>query len=285
MNINKLTRMMEKYANSSDIGRIDFVFHNSCIIRHDVIRIHDDRLVVISCKRYGSFDNFETVASIIYEKELLGMDCKFIGIEALSLAGVEKALESYAYTAMTYNDLMKDVLISQMCSDKVWQAYKADDVQILNELNNGNIDFIGPDIIEFGCISSDIDYGIRDEKIVESSLEISSILETLSDYLKDIHNFKELILTAKTTLITNDSFWQELKISKSYIFGEMHLVFARRHCAMPEQYMNGYIVKLSKPNGMGEYLDEAMKDIVLTCEKVSSTPATFTLEVIRQTEF
>lgn len=281
MNINELIRMMESHANSSDMGITDFVFASDFTIRHTASKINDDRLLVISVYKK---DEWSTAGTIIYEKELLNEECKFIGMDMLLEINIDDLTHSYAYSAMTYCDLVKEIIISSICSSEVYEAYLCHDAQILNAIKSGNIDFPLPTILEDGNIITNDK--LHDDHIIEQGTDLNRICDMILDYLADLNTIKEIKLRAETLLATNDiTFWQELKITKSFIFGELHLVFGRIHCATPKKYLNGYIVKLSEPDGLADYINGAMSDIIKSCVIVSSNPVIYKLDICRVSEF
>ena len=221
MNILELSRMMEHYASSGEYGQTDFMFNDRFTVRHVIVKSNDDRQLTISRCVKGEW---ETVAAIIYEKEILDLEGKFKGIDRLLTYNQGDLLESYVYTSSTYNELIRDEIIKNLTSDTIWNAYQQESPEVIKALETGNIDFPKPVIIH----NNDIDnHCYTAESFTEETDDIDEACEYLTDNIADINNIDEIIFRGETEMAVKDQYyWHEILISKQFIFGDLHIVIS-----------------------------------------------------------
>ena len=275
MKLFDIVRIMEKNANSGPFGETDFVFNQNFAIRHVILKSHDDRLVTIS-QRVG--DDWETMCCIVYEKEILDSDGKFKGVDVF-MSGDENLMASYTHTAKVYFDIISNNIIFNL-AESIYEDYTNEDPTTMEHIKNGNIDFVQPIIIENGGLNTT---HYEDETFSDTFTDINEALTYLMDYITDVSCTNDISLIVKTEMaIRNQFYWHELKITKASLFGELCYVFARKHCALPKDcFMNSYIANIRSPEGMSDYINGAIEDIITTCNKVSSNPNIFTIKIKR----
>lgn len=277
MNILELSRMMEHYASSGEYGQTDFMFNDRFTVRHNVVKSNNDRQLTISRCLKGEWD---TVAAIIYEKEILDLEGKFKGTDRLLSLNQGDLLESYVYTSSIYTDLIRDEIVKNLTTDTIWNAYQQESPEVITALETGNIDFPKPVIVHNGNIDN---HHYTSESFTEESDDINDACEYLTDYISDINNIDEIIFRAETEMaVRGQYYWHEILISKKYIFDDLHIIVARKHCALAKDlYLNAYIAKVSCPEGLGEFLKGAVDDILGTCNKVSDNVNHFKVTIKR----
>lgn len=275
MKLLDLTRFMEAFASTGELGQIDFVFSPNVVIRHDAMKSNKDRLLVISV---GSLGDMETSASFIYEREILNSECKVKDLSVLSQN--EFMFKSYAYTTKAYVELISQILIEKLCDKEVVKLYYEEDPNTINRLDTGDIQFIEPMVVENEKHTNpNLEQRVFGTAYATSSTQ--EAFETIVDHMKD-HSIsvQEIELTVKTELaIKGQYYWQKLMISKVNVFDELHWAFARLQCAQPDKYTSSYIAKITDTDAVNVYLVNVFGDMQNVLTKVSSNTNTFTTDI------